>query len=160
MCRALRALAARGRAPAGAGRPVCAPRGRGAPARGPRRLSLSAPGAGGGPAHEAVWQAIWGHLRRRAAMVGSRRLEEQNIRITMGQGAVFTTIGKFGALAVISSPIVMWISAYMWAYLFRIDICKDRVSASKCVCVCVCARARCACVAMPMCVYVSACLHT
>ena len=85
-------------------------------------------------------------------MVGSRRLEEQNIRITMGQGAVFTTIGKFGALAVISSPIVMWISAYMWAYLFRIDICKDRVSASKCVCVCVCVRARGVPVSMDVCV--------
>jgi hypothetical protein len=89
------------------------------------RLSIGAqgPGKSGRTENEAFWQAVWAYLKRRS----TRRGSEQYIRINMGTGALFTSIGRFGALAVISSPLVMWISAYVWAYLFRIDICKNKI---------------------------------
>jgi hypothetical protein len=90
-----------------------------------RCFRFGAPGAGkfSSAEYDAVWQAIWDFIKRR----GRTRGQEQYVRINMGTGALLTSVGRFGALAVISSPLVMWISAYVWAYLFRVDICKNKI---------------------------------
>jgi len=110
-------------------RSVLLSRGSRSAGRGGRALSGSAAGKDGGSSEgEALWRVVLAFLRRRAQQMGKRRVEEQNIRIISGTlGTLFASTGKFFAMAVISSPLVMWISAYMWAYLFRIDICKRKI---------------------------------